>query len=471
MKKVIAGINDLTTTNPELMKDWDYSKNTDVDPHTVSFGSGTKVWWKCSVCGYEWRTKISNRAGTLKRGCPKCGRKIASNKVSLTVAKDSNIQKTYPNIAEEWHPTKNGYLSPKDISYGSESVVWWKCSWCGYEYQQRINKRTLRNFGCPQCAKASTSFAEQSIYYYLSKVFDNVVNRDTSNEFELDIYIPLIKTAVEYDGVRWHKNKNDFEKDNEKDKKCLEKNIRLIRFRDYRLLDTNSAETIKIKDGNISDLENGIKQLFIMLGKSYSDISINRDTADIMSLYKRDLREKSLGALYPQIAKELHPTKNGDINAYHIYPNSPRNLLWVCPICGNEYKTSPNHRVNRGSGCPVCNRKKVYKSNQIKVVNVDTGQFFDSIREAADWCNGDKGSISECCNNKQKTAFGYRWQYLDKGRRKHKNNKILCVETGVIFDSDKEAAKWCNGDNRNINSVCFGRSKTYRGYHWKFVED
>ena len=47
---------------PELLKEWDYEKNTNIaDPMRVTPGSAIKVWWKCKECGHEWMATINNR--------------------------------------------------------------------------------------------------------------------------------------------------------------------------------------------------------------------------------------------------------------------------------------------------------------------------------------------------------------------------------------------------------------------------
>ena len=144
MKKAIAGINDLTTTNPELMKDWDYIKNADIDPHTVSFGSNKRVWWKCSKCGYEWQTAICNRtAKTNSTGCPAC-----SNKAVFSGHNDLKTQ--YPDIAKEWDYEKNSFL-PTEVVGGSNKTVWWICS-KGHSYKERIVERTSGKRNCPYCS-------------------------------------------------------------------------------------------------------------------------------------------------------------------------------------------------------------------------------------------------------------------------------------------------------------------------------
>jgi hypothetical protein len=61
--------NCLSTTHPELIKEWDYTKNNILTPQNVNHGSGKKVWWICSK-GHEWETSLCYRS--RGNGCPKC---------------------------------------------------------------------------------------------------------------------------------------------------------------------------------------------------------------------------------------------------------------------------------------------------------------------------------------------------------------------------------------------------------------
>ena len=61
MGKLIVGYNDLLTKNPNLAKEWDYSKNTGLLPQDVSVGSKKKVWWKCRICNNVWEATINSR--------------------------------------------------------------------------------------------------------------------------------------------------------------------------------------------------------------------------------------------------------------------------------------------------------------------------------------------------------------------------------------------------------------------------
>lgn len=55
-------------------------------------------------------------------------------------------------LLEQWHPEKNGDLTPELISSGSQSKVWWRCD-RGYEWKAVIYSRTgAQKCGCPVCA-------------------------------------------------------------------------------------------------------------------------------------------------------------------------------------------------------------------------------------------------------------------------------------------------------------------------------
>ena len=74
---VVAGINDLPTTHPNLLKEWIFEKNT-IQPTEISAGSSKKAWWKCKKCGHEWCSVISSRKNGC--GCPQCAEKKQSHK-------------------------------------------------------------------------------------------------------------------------------------------------------------------------------------------------------------------------------------------------------------------------------------------------------------------------------------------------------------------------------------------------------
>ena len=96
-KLALAGVTDLFSVYPKLKEDWDFEKN-EIDPTTLLPMSNIKVFWKCKE-GHSYATRISDRT-SKGNGCPFC-----SNKRVLEGIND--LATTNPDIAKEWHPTKN----------------------------------------------------------------------------------------------------------------------------------------------------------------------------------------------------------------------------------------------------------------------------------------------------------------------------------------------------------------------------
>lgn len=67
----------------------------------------------------------------------------------------NDLATAYPDIAAEWHPEKNGMLTPQDVMPGSDKRIWWKCR-MGHEWKTAVYHRKAGH-GCPFCtASAST---------------------------------------------------------------------------------------------------------------------------------------------------------------------------------------------------------------------------------------------------------------------------------------------------------------------------
>ena len=63
---------------------------------------------------------------------------------------------SYPHLVKEWHPTKNGELTPDVFTHGSGKKVWWLCS-KGHSHDSTISNRTSKNpTGCPYCSGNKT---------------------------------------------------------------------------------------------------------------------------------------------------------------------------------------------------------------------------------------------------------------------------------------------------------------------------
>jgi len=132
--------NNLKRINPVLAKEWHPTKNGSLTPRDVGSYSHKKVWWICSS-GHEWEALISNRSSGT--GCPYCSGRRASE--------DYCLETINPVLAKEWHPTKNGNLTPRDVTPGCEKKVWWICK-NKHVWKASIHNRNYVS-GCPFCVK------------------------------------------------------------------------------------------------------------------------------------------------------------------------------------------------------------------------------------------------------------------------------------------------------------------------------
>ena len=86
--------------------------------------------------------------------------------------KKLSLQETHPQVAEQWHPDKNGDLTPSQVVAGSRKKVGWKCDeGPDHEWDATIVQRTRRGSGCPCCRglKVSVTNSLASLYPELSK--------------------------------------------------------------------------------------------------------------------------------------------------------------------------------------------------------------------------------------------------------------------------------------------------------------
>lgn len=122
----------------------EYSIKNTKSPSEVFCGSQkNNVIWNCPICKSEYNMGTYYRA-KMKCGCPYCTGKRVNNTNSLL--------SKFPIISKEWHPKKNGSLTPNDITYGSNKVVWWLCK-KGHEWQMAVCDRTLTiKQKCPYCS-------------------------------------------------------------------------------------------------------------------------------------------------------------------------------------------------------------------------------------------------------------------------------------------------------------------------------
>jgi len=127
--------------HPILSKE--YSPENERPAEQVYAGTGKRLKWICSQCGYKWEADGNNRLSGC--GCPACAHKVATPTYNLAACR--------PDLAQEFS-SRNLPLTAKDMIPTSHKRVWWDCSkpFCGYPWKTSVKNRVRISSGCPACA-------------------------------------------------------------------------------------------------------------------------------------------------------------------------------------------------------------------------------------------------------------------------------------------------------------------------------
>lgn len=469
---------------PYLLKEWDSSKNGEMRD-LIALNSHHKYWFVCSECGASFQTSPHGLVRSQYNCCPNChAKRRGLGRHKAAYSRNSLLEKS-PALASEFDCEANS-VTPDKISINDSKKYWWKCSACGFEWRASVANRK-KGTGCPKCNKIThTSFPEQAIFYYISREYPDAINGDKHLGIELDIFIPSLNIAIEYDGEAWHQN---IIKDEKKNLVCEKNKIKLIRIREkccWFWPESAFLKCISVESGNNESLEKAIEMIFFEIRNDFfysPNIDINRDELDIKSRYMRAKLENSLLAKYPDISVEWDYEKNYPVKPENIDYGSGTKYWWRCRICGYEYQMTPNSRTNKGSGCPAC-AHSVPKQG----IN-DIQTLYPNLMEEWDYKkNKDLGlDPSKILPNSMKKAWwkcstcGHEWLSIignrirNKGcpecaKNKHKR-KVQNTDTGMIFNSVNEAgAYYGKPKNHHINECCQGKRKTALGFKWKYID-
>ena len=419
---VLAGYNDLATTNPKLTEEWNYKRNGDLKPSDVLAGSNKKVWWKC-LKGHEWQSGIKNRVDG--NDCPYCSnnrvlfgyndlytyclnnqrkdlidefdteKNIISMKDvmfgskkevwwkcskghsyhaspfrrirngtgcgvcshNILMKKENDLLTTNPEIAKEWDYVKND-CTPDEVMAGSNIKKYWFICPKGHSYQATPLSRK-RGTNCPICSmEAHTSFPEKTIFFYIKQYFSTAIENYRSSFLgrkELDIFIPDLKVAIEYDGVAWHK---DTERDLKKDIVCQKHGITLIRIRENGCIDYVSDSIKKyIPPYDMQKLKEAILFIIDYLNENFllhivADIDVDRDKISILEQINLSEKEKSIASYCPEILQYWDYEKNGKITPEQITHASLKKAFFKCEV-GHEWEAVVSDFASH-PGCPYC---------------------------------------------------------------------------------------------------------------------
>jgi len=345
--------NNLAVKSPIISKEWDYELN-EMTPNDILPHSNKIFHWICLSKGHHYPASANNRSNGY--GCPYCSGQKACD--------DNSLATTNPELAKEWHPTKNK-ITFDEITSGSNQYAWWKCE-KGHVWRAKINNRN-NGKGCKECAKGSqSSFPEQAIFFYIKQLYPSALNGYKFNHTEIDIFIPELKIAIEYDGYRYHNSDKKFKSDLAKNFLFSLEGLKLIRIREKGCTEMGE-ENCKIIEciykSDYSYLNITISTLISEITttsnqKDIVNVDIKKDRNTIIALYRYALKEKSLLSVNPTLASEWDYEGNYPLTPEMFLPGTELKVKWICSKNPQHKWESLINSRNNGVGCRYCAGKK-----------------------------------------------------------------------------------------------------------------
>lgn len=284
--KRLSDRNNLAVKHPDIAAQW--SDRNPVSPYECSPGSNFSAWWVCDL-GHEYDAIVKTR--TYRGcGCPYC-----ANKRILVGFND--LATTHPEIARELFDEENGGITARDITFGSEKELWWKCD-NDHKYKLKVYRR-VEIMGCPHCYSEKILFSSGIVKNGNLLETHPEIARELCDEKNEGVTAENITYGM--DRMLWWK--------------CLEGHVYECRV---------SART-----------RNGKK-----CPKCYDSKGLVHGVNDF-------------GTTHPDIASQLIDDKNDGITSKSVTFGSKRKLWWRC-LEGHEYYAAVQDVVRGKAKCNLC---------------------------------------------------------------------------------------------------------------------
>ena len=384
-REVWPGENDLQTFYPEIAAEWDDEKNGRLKPSEVSPGANRAVWWKCPK-GHSYKMAVGSRT-CRNSGCPYCaGRKVLPG--------FNDLASLYPEIAAQWHPTKNGLERPDQVTAGSSKKIWWRCQ-KGHEWLATPCTRTSTGCGCPYCANRKILTGYNDLASKKPKL---------AAEWDLEKNAPLTPDQVGTGSLRtvwWrcpkgHSYRSSIDSRVRKNSGCPYCSLRRVKpeINDFKTrFPELAAQWDEEKNGgNVPD---GMKCTSRFRawwkcgrGHSYQVPVFNRIYNGVNCPYcsgKRVLAGyNDLATLRPDLALQWHPALNAPLTPQQVTTGSGKKVWWRCSE-GHVWRAAVFNRTGaNGTGCPVCSgRVSGKRQAYYKNLEEQAWQTARSMREQA----------------------------------------------------------------------------------------
>jgi len=290
-------------------------------------------------------------------------RPAKENSRSRTAARQRFVA-DYPDLLAEWHPTRNGALTPERAARGSTRKVWWRCATDPrHEWESRIQKRVL-GARCPYCTGRNAEPLSVT-HPKLAAEWHPTLNRGL---------LPREVVAGSERSVWWlcpvapdH---------------VWQRRIKLrVRggpcpyCRNLAVSETNSVATDALLLGQWHPTKNGRNTP--QRTRLNSNVPVwwkcaagpdhewriaprrRKDHGCPFCFGTRPSVTNGFGARHPELAREWHPRKNAGLDVMATPSKYPRPVWWRCLVhTRTSWQATIDSRLDGGGACPKCRARR-----------------------------------------------------------------------------------------------------------------
>ena len=350
-----------------------------IHPSKITPGSQKIYWWKCDN-NHIFENSPLNMTRTYFKEKQHCDYCPGGNKAWP----GESFGDLYPNLVKEIDRNKNKDFDEFSVKPGSQKKINWICK-KKHKWKTSIYSRAIEGHGCKRC-KMPYSKQEIRIYSELKLLFSDVKIRFTKLKEEIDIFIPSLPLAIEFDGFYWHKNKKN--RDVEKTSKLISHNIPVIRIREN--LKPINGINIHIKTGVfgnkeflliLDEIKKFIKNKTVIkkinhranLESFQNNVLFNKILSDMPA----PVYENSLEYVFPAIAKKWDYDKNFPITPDQVSKGTSDIYWFICQKKKHSYDAAVTQVTKNNHKCPYCLSRRIDKSNSLLALYPEIAKFWD----------------------------------------------------------------------------------------------
>lgn len=346
----------IAETHPQVAAEFHPELNGNLRVDSLTKGSTKKVWWLGSTCKHEWDVAVQQR--TLQgQGCPICkGKRILIG--------FNDLATTHPDLADQWHPMKNGDVTAQQVVAGNNRPYFWKGK-CGHEWSARIIDRAAKNAQCPVCIGRLIVLGVNDLattHPRVTKLWDHERNSTQPTQV-----VAGSRTVIQWKCDSGHKWQNPVYAETMKTSEilcpvCINRVI-TVGVNDMKTLYPECASqwdhalnTLDISTVSMESHEHAYWKC--QAGHSYKrEIRrqrISQGKCPFCTQRRLMPGFNDTATLFPKLVQEFHPTKNAGIFLTDYLPGNGTRVWWLCSTCNHEWETPILARARAGHGCPEC---------------------------------------------------------------------------------------------------------------------